>query len=161
MNEKDIKRFWSKVEITDGCWLWHGNWRHKGYGAFWHSGRTHFAHRVSYWLAYNNLPSELFVCHHCDNPACVNPAHLFLGTNLDNVRDMQRKGRLGNPQGSKRNNGHLVSGERNGKAICSDEVVEHIRYLHTTQGLTAAELAKRFGYKPKTISQWFSRRRMR
>lgn len=90
-------RFWSHVIKIDGCWIWTASKRYKGYGAFcWRrdgvliQGR---AHRYSYELHYGTFPDELFVLHKCDNPPCVNPKHLFLGTVLDNNLDMCRKGR--------------------------------------------------------------------
>ena len=97
------KRFWAKVERGSSCWLWQGRLRH-GYGAVWDVSGTAGAHRVAWILTHGPIPPGLCVCHRCDNPACVNPAHLFLGTHRDNVRDMVRKGRAVNPQ-AERNRG--------------------------------------------------------
>lgn len=83
-------RFWSKVHITDGCWLWTGALRN-GYGRF-GSRPFKYAHRVSWELA-NGPTGDLKVLHRCDNPRCVRPDHLFLGTQLDNMRDRSAKGR--------------------------------------------------------------------
>ena len=88
-------RFWSKVR-KDGssCWEWTANKDRKGYGKFGLAGRTVGAHRVAYMLTRGPLlDPKLCVCHHCDNPSCVNPAHLFLGTKSDNAHDMIQKGR--------------------------------------------------------------------
>lgn len=92
------ERFWSRVEMGLGCWLWTGSKHGFGYGLIaGDRGRrwpTLFAHRVSWELHFGPIHDRLFVLHRCDNPACVNPAHLFLGTQKDNVRDCASKGRI-------------------------------------------------------------------
>jgi hypothetical protein len=91
-------RFWAKVEKTDGCWLWVASTNKRGYGQISRPAEgPALAHRVSWELHFGPIPADLFVCHHCDTPPCVRPAHLFLGTNEDNVRDMLAKGRGGGP----------------------------------------------------------------
>lgn len=88
-----MNRFWEKVEKTSTCWLWTGYTDKDGYGRF-RLGKTNVgAHRYSYRIFYGGIGAKLSVCHTCDNPSCVNPAHLWLGTNKDNVRDMFAKGR--------------------------------------------------------------------
>lgn len=87
-------RFWSKVQRTNGCWLWTASKDAFGYGRFSAAER---AHRHSWTLAHGAIPDGLCVLHRCDTPACVNPAHLFLGTRADNVADMVTKGRHINP----------------------------------------------------------------
>lgn len=96
------------IEPNCGCWLWNGSSLERGYGRF----RGSLAHRVSWVLHNGPIPDGMHVCHRCDVTACVNPAHLFLGTALDNIRDMHAKGRDRNGQESKTNcpRGHALEG---------------------------------------------------
>lgn len=124
---KDVVRFWNMVEKSDGCWLWKGVRDRKGYGQIRFFGKITRAHRVSASLFQGRIiPSSLDVCHHCDNPPCVRPDHLFIGTRSDNMRDCQRKGRHPNP-GPKRKthcpHGHPLDGintylDKNGHRRC-------------------------------------------
>lgn len=94
-----LERFWLKVNKSDdGCWEWNAVKNVKGYGQFsdrnyYAGGKTRGAHRWSWEFTYGDIPDGLFVCHRCDNPGCVRPDHLFLGTNSDNQRDSVAKGR--------------------------------------------------------------------
>jgi hypothetical protein len=85
-------RFWSRVTKGDGCWEWSGARDRGGYGHF-NGAHGNRAHRFSWILANGPIPAGMLICHRCDNPPCVNPDHLFLGTVLDNHRDMDAKGR--------------------------------------------------------------------
>ena len=98
------ERFWRFVTPgnADACWIWRGARHWNGYGQILVARprrRKLRAHRVSWELHYGPVPSGMEVCHHCDNPPCVNPAHLFIGTRSDNARDASRKGRLHRTQG--------------------------------------------------------------
>lgn len=137
--------FWGKVEKTDTCWLWSGTRNKYGYGVFLLPGEKPVrAHRHSYALTRGPIPDGLVVMHACDNPACVNPDHLSLGTKLDNNRDAARKDRN-------------ARGERNGHAKLTAADVQHIR----TSGASRADLAFRFGVDPSTISQIIARKKWR
>lgn len=92
--------FWSKVQKAepDKCWLWKGYRKPDGYGVFCWESSSIYAHRFSLELERGKPLGDLFACHHCDNPPCVNPAHLFLGTHRDNIIDAVSKGRMGKPR---------------------------------------------------------------
>lgn len=104
-----MKRFFNKINKTPTCWLWTSSIRGKsGYGAFKLKGKTQNAHRVSYLLHNSNvvLGSKDLVCHTCDNRLCVNPNHLFIGTQSDNMRDCFNKKRGVIPEGKQFKKGH-------------------------------------------------------
>ena len=97
-----MDRFFSKVHKTDSCWLWIAKWKdNKGYGRFHFRNKDWCAHRVSYVLHKGEIPDGMCVCHTCDNPGCVNPDHLWLGTVKQNIRDCKRKGRMNDRRGEK------------------------------------------------------------
>lgn len=139
------QRFWRYVNKTDTCWLWTGATRNFGYGVIntgGKHGKAEGAHRVSWMIHYGEIPADLCVCHHCDNPLCVNPEHLFLGTRADNNRDMQRKGRAsGGAQGEKHNQAKLT-----------DNDIITIRSLFAQDSLSMPELAQRYNVTLASIS---------
>lgn len=87
-----VWRFWRFVEKTDSCWIWNGG-KNAGYGIFSKGNKSRIAHRVSYEMHFGPIPENTEVCHRCDNPSCVRPDHLFLGTAKDNSDDKFSKGR--------------------------------------------------------------------
>lgn len=92
----NVSKFWRKVDSSGGpnaCWLWTGCANARGYGQTSLNGKPCLAHRKAYSLHNERDPGELLVCHTCDTPRCCNPAHLFLGSNADNMADMASKGR--------------------------------------------------------------------
>jgi len=133
LTDEQLERFWSKIDQhgSDDCWEWQaGNIR--GYGHFFMNGHTYRATRVAYSLLHGSPPLDKCVCHTCDHPPCCNPAHLFLGTFLDNNQDRAAKGRSAtniNPQ----------KGERNGRAKITERDVKVIRRSKKSDQETADE----------------------
>lgn len=113
-----IERFLKKFVVTPGCWLWTGPKDGKGYGMFRAGEKTRRAHRFSYALYVGVIPENMLVCHRCDTPACVNPAHLFIGTSRDNAEDREQKGRGVRPSGEAHHNAKLTMEQA--KAIRAD-----------------------------------------
>lgn len=136
-------RFWTKVDKSPhpkGCWVWTASKTEAGYGQFsLPPGTVVIAHRVSYFLANGKLPSKGFACHTCDNPACVNPSHLFDSDNQGNVRDMVAKGRGAIPKGEKSPNSKLTAAQ-----------VLEIRSIYPAQG-SSREIGLRYGVAGRTI----------
>ena len=147
---KDIDRFWSHIDkevsqtFYNGtrCWEWTAFRDKDGYGKLWLPGMSRGVHRISYELHFEDIPKDTLVLHHCDNPACCNPQHLFLGTHQDNMSDKVHKGRQ-------------TSKEKHGMHKLSAEQVEEIRKRQrrfARGGDSSYKLAKEFGVNQAHIS---------
>lgn len=135
LTKQELDRLWSKVRKSRGCWKWAGSKLRRGYGMFSLRGKMVYAHRLVYQIVKGvQLTPDQLCCHRCDNPNCVNPAHIFLGTHLDNARDRCAKGRT--------RTGHLY-GEANKLAKLTTAIVREMRRRHAN-GESARSLAKRF-----------------
>ncbi len=148
-----VQRFWEHINRTDSCWLFNGAPDHKGYGRLvnYHIIGTKrctkiFAHRLSWLIFIGPIPDGLFVLHKCDVPLCVNWEHLFLGTQLDNMRDKVSKGRG-------------ATGERNGQARLTTEQVLEIRRLYRRYSHVhnINSLAKQFGVSDAAVQRVVTR----
>lgn len=135
-------RFWMRVKSSrDGCWIWTGAKERDGYGKMKADGREVTLHRFSWRIHFGEITPGMFVCHRCDNPACVRPNHLFLGTAAENNADRHKKGRsrFGN-----------CSGEKNGRSVLTDSIVREIRRL-AAAGIRQNDIAERFSISPPQI----------
>lgn len=134
------ERFWAKVEkgADDECWLWAAFKERDGYGFLQLGRRALRANRVSWMIHFGAIPEGQVVCHRCGNPSCVNPAHLFLGTNAENTADSTAKGRR-------------AKGERQGSAkLCTSAIVA-IRHLYQ-RGVLQVDIAREFGIHQTAVS---------
>ena len=135
MNQYDlerIQRFLEKVERRGDCWRWKASKHLNGYGLF----QTQYAHRASFQLFKGPIPDGLCVCHSCDQPDCVNPAHLWVGTKKDNSNDMARKGRA-------------AQGETHTKAKLTEGQVKEIRDLKGK--MAQKDIARLYGVGPPNV----------
>jgi hypothetical protein len=140
MKDDDFLRFMRSVIKTESCWIWNGTRQHTGYGQFKISGKTFRAHRVSYEHFTGRIPDKLLVRHTCDTPLCVNPAHLVLGTDLDNMTDKVERGRV--PRGTS----HYLS-------KLTDAQIEEIRQLYVSgdKQFSQPALARKYGVNHTTL----------
>ena len=130
ISERKKRKFWGKVDKSGECWEWGGSRNDKGYGRMQINKKVYKAHRLSFFLHYGKDPGKFLVLHKCDNPSCVRPDHLSLGTNSDNMKDMTSKNR-----------------QRKGEGIPWSKLkkndVKDILILHS-KGKTHREIAKKY-----------------
>jgi len=137
--------FWSRVLRGEGCWEWQGARLNGGYGVMRFQKRQQLTHRIAWQLTIGPIPSGRCICHHCDNPACVRPDHLFVGSHKDNMNDMHSKGRAGDHAWWRR------PGRKHHKAILNPKQAEEIRNLYRATDLTHRALAARYGVSAAAI----------
>jgi hypothetical protein len=150
MNEKEARRFWAKVDKGDGCWNWTSD-KCAGYGKFWFRGGCRLAHRVL-WVSLNGPIAEgLCLRHKCDNPACVRPDHLEVGTHGDNFMDSYSRGRRHYQRGT------VPRGEAHWLAKLTEETVQEIR-RGAAAGLSARQMAEPLGLSPTHVRRVIRRK---
>lgn len=140
-NESLIDKFLKKVKKTETCWLWTGFIKKSGYGLY----NKKRVHRIAYELFKGHIPKGMFVCHSCDVRNCVNPDHLWLGTNKDNLNDMKIKGR--GPRG-----------EKQGRSKLTEKQVIEIRKKYIPRKRTTYDLAKEYGINQSMVYTIISRK---
>ena len=160
MDTETIKaRFAGKFRVVDsGCWIWSASRDKSGYGDFYIRSKRFSAHRASYALYVGDIPHGMCVCHRCDVRECVNPSHLFLGTNIDNIADRDRKGRQarGLRSGKHTHPESIARGERHGMVrLTADDVVSMRK--DRVDGMKMAELAAKYGVSDSQAQRIVSR----
>ena len=133
--------FWARVDKSGGesaCWPWIGCRKATGYGVIIYQGKKWRAHRLAFFFTHKHLSPS--ICHHCDNPSCCNPVHLFAGTHEANMADMKRK-----------NRGRSSQGEKCWLAKLNEESVKKIRAEHSLGGITYRTLGNKYGVTPDAI----------
>lgn len=173
-------KFWGNVDVQEDkslCWNWRGSKNRGGYGIVNIKRSVFSTHRVSYFLTNGEDPSELQVLHHCDNPSCVNPNHLFLGTTYDNMIDRELKGRANHPYGMKAGvhtmphtrafgsrNGHFthpeatLKGQNKPNSKLQDKDIIDIINLCAIEGNSLTNVANDYGVTVATISSILKRK---
>ena len=141
------ERLWSKIEKGDNtsCWLWRGAKYRNGYGMLWGHGRLERAHRLVWMDVVGTIPEMLLVLHKCDNRACCNPNHLFLGTQSDNIRDMYAKQRHAR--------GDISLGSRRYVAKLTEEQVVGVMARFLVGKETIVEISRSLGVHRKIVDQ--------
>lgn len=141
--KKYLRKPWLRVDRSDphACWEWPAHKNEDGYGISWFNNRTQKAHRVAWQMVNGPIPRGVHICHTCDNPGCVNPAHLFAGTHADNMRDMARKCR--------------------GQSKLTMKEAREIRMIYATGKFYPREIGKHYGLSTSNIREILSNRTYR
>lgn len=139
------------------CWIWAGTCFERGYGRICIGKKSFYAHRISFEIHHRALlPGEL-VCHHCDNPPCINPDHLFAGSATDNNRDCIRKGRgnkaSGDNHGRRKHPEIIPRGETHPVSKLKEHQVIEIRAIYAAGGISQRQIAEQFGVCRELVSQ--------
>lgn len=138
------ERFREKFRKVDsGCWIWEAGQHPDGYGLIWDGERSARAHRVSYEIQEGEIPEGAYILHECDNPPCVNPDHLYVGNQQDNMDDAKDSGSFDNQ----------VSGEEHPDSKLTEEDVEEIRSKYENPEVSTYDLSEEYGVKPYHISR--------
>ena len=137
-------KFYQFVEKSGSCWIWKGSKiiGKFGYGIFWFKGKHYYAHRISFAIDKKIDPGPKLVLHSCDNPICVNPSHLFLGTDYDNIHDCMKKGRLNHAN---------QTGEKNNNSKLTEDIVTRVKNRWKNGGVLQKDLALIFHVSRATI----------
>jgi len=149
-------RFWSKVNKSATCWMWTACKNSKGYGSLRPFNGERYAHRASWVIANGAIKDGAWVLHKCDNPACVNPHHLWLGSNIENQHDMYSKGRgkkaTGDAHWSKLHPDQIVRGSKIGTSKLTESDVVQIRTRYANGEISQQNLANEFCVHQTIIS---------
>lgn len=149
------QRLWPRaVPSETGCLVWTGWCDPRGYGVIRHNARRWKAHRVAYTLTFGDIPDGMIVMHSCDNPPCINPAHLSLGTDADDIadRDAKKRSATGDRHGSRTKPWATTRGERNTHARINEEIVRSIRQRRAS-GETFTSIARDVGMDKSSVSR--------
>jgi hypothetical protein len=126
-----------KVDVSTNCWEWTGSKTRWGYGQIRANKKVYATHRLAYELARGPIPQGMFVCHRCDNPGCINPDHLFIGTAADNTADMMAKGRHARVRGGEHSSSKLTEAD--------------VRAIRAATNVSQRRLAEQYGVGSTTI----------
>ena len=136
-------KFWSMCEKRENsCWEWSKCLHKDGYGQLNYHRKYWLAHRLAWALTNGEIPPGMCVCHKCDNPKCINPDHLFLGSHADNMNDMKKKGRRKG----------INAGEANGRAKITQRIADEMRRKYKEGGHTQMQLSAMYGLSQPTVS---------